>query len=190
MVLTVDGIEDLLRRGIDANIALINECVADCSNNKHDKWQKANDLYYSLEGVDNPIVRAMLALRVASYAYEAHEMMERMLSQKSTSVGERKKIYGARLHAMEKREAVLATVASEAEKTLHEFVEQKYKDKNGAVSNKLFYLKEFKKLAESTVSLKDLRIDGSGSTVDDENRRKEEIITIMEQYKRIGPSDE
>lgn len=180
-IITVDALENILHQAISHNIKLINEKASEFS---HNKWQDVNEVYYALEEVDNPIARALIALRIMSYSYEASEILESQLVKMCGAIGERRKIHGARQHTMEKRESILATIASEAEKSLQTMLANNFNDENRIEDRKLFYLKEYKKLAESNMTLKDLKLDAS-SDMDSGRQNEQAIMTIIEQYKTI-----
>jgi hypothetical protein len=172
------GIE--LEKAVRANIDLINHCAHESPANK---WQQTRNLYNSLEDIEDPIVKAIIALRVAGQSFEAFADLESILSKNSEFFRERKKVYGVRQYTAEKKEFVNASIATETEQILFDLQARNWKDKRGRIANKITYLQQLKKLSESSINLKDLKIEGSHQ--EEESKQGEKIRAMIEQAKIV-----
>jgi len=180
MLLESTNLNIELEKAVRGNIDLLNHCAND---NPSNKWNQTKNIYKSLEGVEDPIVRAIIALRVAGQSFEAFADLESILARNSEFFKERKKVYGARQYTAEKKEFVNASIASETEQILFDLQGKKWKDKDGEIANKITYLHQIKKLSESSINLKDLKIESAPQ--DNDKAQEDKIRAMIEQAKVV-----
>lgn len=188
MLITVSNYENEIKDAIISNKGLIeNFYKQENLINAHDKWGKVRELYNTLS-IDDPIIRSLVSLRVCGFLFDISSTLENKLSLYCPYFGERKKIYGYRETAAEKKELLKALVSAEALEEFCTLKENNWDDRSGKVANKIAYMHQFRKFSESDVNIKNLRIEEKPE--EDHEKLVEDVKRILEQARACNVVEE
>lgn len=173
-----------LELAIIKNINLINHLAQE---NTSKKWQHSNTVYHALSGIDNPLIRSIVAFAVAGQLYEVSARTVKLLKENSAYFATGQKIYGIKECTAEKQENIRLYVAQKTEILIEKFENNQGKDHDGSIANSIAFVKEFKKLGESPTSLKDIRI--VNDSAENDKKKIDDILEIVNQMDRLRNND-